>query len=365
MAEFGPKSPLVSIVLPTLDERRYIRDCLDSLLAQDYPGVEEILVVDGGSLDGTREIASVWGGLVRVVDNPCVTAAAAMNIGIEAAMNELVVRADAHTLYAHDYVSSCVASLLRTDAAIVGGPMRPVGKSPFGRAVAAVTSSPFGIGPGRFHYSDKVEDVDTVYLGAFNRQTVIDAGGYDEVNLQWAAEDQELNFRVRRARRSDRPRSGDPFAVLPTADASALVRQYHNYGMCKASTFAKHRTLPYWRPLVPGAMVAFCVTWCVPGGSPPAVVGDIADRGVHHWSSRRGRPPEQTTRCHAAPGGLGAWRSVIGHTAPASGVAADVRMLSGRPFDIDRKQRGERSDFFEAETAIGSPHAAFKPPPSS
>ena len=63
-------TPPVSIVLPTLNERAFIRDCLDSLLAQDYPEIGEILVVDGGSTDGTREIATMVGGTVRVVDNP-------------------------------------------------------------------------------------------------------------------------------------------------------------------------------------------------------------------------------------------------------------------------------------------------------
>ena len=81
-------------------------------------------------------------------------------------------------------------------------------------------------------------------------------GGYDEEGIQWAAEDQELNFRVRRA-------GGriwlDPTIrsqYFPRSTPTALWRQYRNYGVCKASTLDKHRTLPYWRPLVPAFMVA-------------------------------------------------------------------------------------------------------------
>jgi succinoglycan biosynthesis protein ExoA len=246
----------VSVVLPTLNERHYIRDCLDSLLAQDYEGLVEILVVDGGSTDGTREIVVAEGEPVRLVDNPRVTAAAAMNIGIGEAKGDIVCRADAHTLYRQDYVTRCVQVLLETDADNVGGPMRPVGTTNFGRAVAAATTSKFGVGPGRFHYLERREEVDTVYLGCWRRSTLEQLGGYDESRLQWAAEDQELNFRLRQG-------GGrivlDPeirSAYFPRDTVKGLARQYFNYGVAKASTLAKHRDLPSPRPLAPAAFVA-------------------------------------------------------------------------------------------------------------
>src|SRR5687768_306537 len=105
------ETPTVSVVLPVLNERGYIRDALDSLLAQDYAGLHEILVVDGGSTDGTVKIVERAGGIVRLLPNPRVTAAAGMNVGIAEARGDLVVRADAHSLYASDYVSSCVRAL--------------------------------------------------------------------------------------------------------------------------------------------------------------------------------------------------------------------------------------------------------------
>ena len=73
----------ITIILPTLNERSHIRDCLDSLKKQDYPNIVEILVVDGGSSDGTQEIVTADGGIIRLVHNPRMTAAAAMNIGIK------------------------------------------------------------------------------------------------------------------------------------------------------------------------------------------------------------------------------------------------------------------------------------------
>jgi succinoglycan biosynthesis protein ExoA len=255
----------VSIVLPTLNERGFIRDCLDTLVAQDYAAVIEILVVDGGSADGTREIVADFGPPVQLVHNPRVTAAAALNVGLEHAKGDIIVRADAHTLYESDYVRRCVEVLEETGVQNVGGRMQAVGTTNFGRAVAAVTSSPFGIGPGKFHYSDKIAEVDTVYLGCYRRSTLEELGGYDEDRLQWGAEDHELNFRLRRA-------GGriilDPSIrswYFPRETPRRLARQYFNYGIGKVSTLAKHRALPTWRPLAPAALVAASVGLMVSG----------------------------------------------------------------------------------------------------
>ena len=249
-------SPDVSIVLPTLNERAFIRDCLDSLERQDSVDLVEILVLDGGSTDGTREIVAASGGRVRLLDNPGVTAAAALNRGLAQSKGNIIVRADAHTLYAGDYVRRCVEVLQETGASNVGGAMRPAGTTRFGHAVAAVTTSPFGIGPGKFHYGLEQQDVDTVYLGCWRRETLLSLGGWDERNLQWGAEDHELNLRLRKA-------GGrivlDPSIrswYFPREAPRALLRQYRNYGLGKASTLAKHRTLPTWRPLAPAALVA-------------------------------------------------------------------------------------------------------------
>ena len=257
--------PTVTIILPTLNERSFIRDCLDSLLAQDYDNVLELLVVDGGSTDGTRDIVASEGEPVRLVDNPRVTAAAAMNVGLAEAKGDVVCRADAHTLYAADYVRRCVEILLSTGADNVGGPMRPVGTTSFGRAVAAVTTSAFGVGPAKFHIGGQQSEVDTVYLGCWRRETLEGVGGYDESTLQWAAEDQELNFRIRRGGGRVVMDPSIRSWYFPREAPRALGRQYFNYGVCKASTLLKHRSLPSWRPLAPAGLVAATALGLVAG----------------------------------------------------------------------------------------------------
>jgi succinoglycan biosynthesis protein ExoA len=258
-AEPIPGQPTVSVVLPALNERHYIKDCLDSLARQDYAHIMEVLVCDGGSTDGTRDIVAGYGGIVRLVDNPGVTAAAGLNIGLREIRGAVYCRGDAHALYATDYVRRCVDVLLETGASNVGGPMRAVGTTSFGRAVAAVTSSPLGVGPGLFHYGTERADVDTVYLGCWWSDELEKFRGWDETSLQWGAEDHELNLRIREA-------GGrivlDPSIrswYFPRGTPRGLARQYLNYGVGKASTLAKHRTLPSWRPLAPAGLVFFTV----------------------------------------------------------------------------------------------------------
>jgi len=248
--------PTVSIVLPALNERSFIEGCLASLLAQDYPAIVEILVVDGGSTDGTVAIATGFGAPVRVIENPRVTAAAAMNIGIDAAVGTLICRADAHAAYEDDYIRRCVEVLLETGADNVGGPVRAVGTTPFGRAVAAVYSSPLGTGPAPSHYATERTDADTVWLGCWRRETLRRLGGFDEDRLQWSAEDQELNFRIRQEGGRVVLDPSIHVTYFPRGAPRPLWDQYFNWGVAKASTLVRHGSLPTVRPLAPAALVA-------------------------------------------------------------------------------------------------------------
>ena len=319
--------PTVSIVLPALYERRFMRDCLDSLLAQDDGRIVEILVVDGGSTDGTRAIVEAAGDPVRLVDNPRVTAAAAMNIGLAEAKGDVICRADAHTLYAPDFVRRNVDVLAETGADNVGGPMVPVGTTSFGRAVAAVTSSPFGVGPGRFHYATVRSEVDTVYLGCWRRETLEALGGWDESRLQWAAEDQELNFRIRQ-------RGGrivlDPSIrswYFPREAPRALRRQYFNYGVAKASTLAKHHSLPTWRPLAPAALVAATVLAFLGGKRTRLAIPLLHSALCAAEAARIGRRPGVAP--HRALAVL-----LVCHWSYGCGFWAGIaRLVTGRRFD--------------------------------
>jgi len=241
--------PFVTIIMPVLNEAAYIKDSLTAILAQDYPSEYlEILVVDGGSSDTTREIVQ---GMLRshlhvcLHDNPRRIQAAALNIGILAAQGDIIIRVDGHTIIAADYISKCVEYLVKGKADNVGGLMHPRGSNYVGQGIALATTSPFGVGGSKFHYSKCEQYVDTVYLGAFWRKTFDQIGLYDEslaIN-----EDYELNYRLRKAGGKILLSPDIKSVYTPRASLLSLWYQYLRYGRWKVRTLQKHPDSLRWR----------------------------------------------------------------------------------------------------------------------
>ncbi|MDX1520800.1 MAG: glycosyltransferase, partial [Anaerolineae bacterium] len=115
----------VSIIIPLRNEKKYITRCLDKVLAQDYPPeLIEIICVDGLSDDGTRQMLETYAarhGRFKILDNPQRIVPTAMNLGIRASSGQIIIRVDARSFIAPDYVSKIVYHLQRTQAAGVGG----------------------------------------------------------------------------------------------------------------------------------------------------------------------------------------------------------------------------------------------------
>ena len=228
--------PTVTIAIPVLNEADAIEACLDAVANQTYEAIVEVLVVDGGSTDATRSLASAVPG-VRVLDNPRRIQAAALNIALAEAKGEVFARVDGHCLIAPDYIERCVDALQTTGAALVGGAMTPVATQPFQRGAAAAMSSRFGAGPARFHTGGASGPVDTVYLGAFATELGRDVGGYAEdmaVN-----EDAELAVRIRR-RGPVWFDNGIRSTYAPRRTPKAVARQFYRYGVFRAATVRKH-----------------------------------------------------------------------------------------------------------------------------
>jgi glycosyltransferase involved in cell wall biosynthesis len=251
------RSPSVAILLPVLNEGANIDDCLQSLADQIYEGPIEILVADGGSTDDTMDRLGRWSDLInnlRIYENPDKIQSAGLNLLAEVAHSEILIRADAHTRYARDYVSRSVAALDGTPGTAVGGPMLPEGTTDFGRAVAIAFRSPLAIGPARFHHATKPTEADTVYLGAMQKATWDSLGGMRALPSR-VAEDADFYYRLRKA-------GGrvlvDPAIVStyrPRATVSDLWRQFYRYGLGKADMLYVNGEFPSWRPLAPLALM--------------------------------------------------------------------------------------------------------------
>ena len=247
--------PSVSLLLPVYNEVDHIDETMRSLLAQDYGDIVEILVADGGSDDGTIEritgLAAEHQSIV-VFHNPDQRQWSGINRAAQRAQGVYLVRIDGHSSYATDYVSRSVAVAVAADGA-AGGPMNPVGETPFERAVAAVMNTRW-LMPARFHHAAQREEVDTVYLGTFLREAFLDIGGVRGFR-SGAAEDADFYYRWRRSGRSVFVDPAIKSSYRPRGTLGGLWRQYLGYGAGKTEMWRVNGELPSMRPLAPLALV--------------------------------------------------------------------------------------------------------------
>ena len=244
------------MVIPVRNEARAIRAAIASCLRQRYDGRLEVVVADGMSTDGTRDVVTeimAADARVRLVDNPDLVTPAALNRGIAAASGEVIVRCDAHAELPPGYVIRAVAQLAATGAANVGGVQRAVGTTIASRAIAMAMSSPVGVGDARFRYGGKPGPVDTVYLGVFRRKAIERIGLFDETLVR--NQDYELNHRLRAAGETVWFDPELQVTYAPRTSLRGLARQYFDYGVGKRRMLRRHPDALRWRQLAPPALM--------------------------------------------------------------------------------------------------------------
>lgn len=249
----------VSVVVPIRNESKYIEKCIESIFNQDYPkNLLEIIFVDGNSEDNTVDIIKKYiteGCNIRLLNNPNKFIPHALNIGIKSAVGKYIVRMDAHSQYANDYISKCIEYLEKTDAINVGGPVITAGKTVLQKVIAAAYHSDFALGGGKNHDKDYEGYADTVFLGTFKKQDIIDIGMYDERFIR--NEDDDLTFRMIERGFKIYSTPAIKSIYYPRSTYSSLFKQYFEYGMWKVAIIKKHGRPARLSHLVPMAFVAF------------------------------------------------------------------------------------------------------------
>jgi len=258
----------VAVIIPAKDAADSLPRALESVSTQTYKSIIEVIVAAAD--DATAEAAAG----ATVVRNPSGATPVGLNLAFSASTAQVIVRCDAHVALPPGYVSRAVSTLSRTGAQNVGGMQVPVGETTWERVIAAAMSSRLGAGDARYRVGGEEGPAETVYLGAFPRRALEDAGGYDEAFSR--TQDYELNHRL--------IASGgtvwfDPrlrVAYRPRGSLAGLATQYSRYGRAKARFQRKHSGSLRLRQVAPPVVTALLILslaggfwfrplWAVPG----------------------------------------------------------------------------------------------------
>jgi succinoglycan biosynthesis protein ExoA len=233
--------PPVSVVMTVVNEERHLRQSVDRLLQQDYPGELDIVIAVGPSKDRTREVAQAIEAAnshVHVVDNPTGKTPSGLNAAIARTSSDIVVRIDGHAMVPPGYVRTGVEVLRDTGADNVGGIMAAEGTTEFERGVARAMTSRFGVGGAAFHVGGEPGPALTVYLGCFRRSALERVGGYDDSMER--AQDWEMNLRIRQSGGVVWFTPDMHVTYRPRPNIKALARQYHDYGRWRREVMRRH-----------------------------------------------------------------------------------------------------------------------------
>jgi glycosyltransferase involved in cell wall biosynthesis len=295
--------PRVSVIVPCRDEEQYIAQCLDGVLAADYPADRlEVLVADGRSDDRTRYIVQGYADRdprIRLLDNPRRITPAALNVAIRAASGDVVVRMDAHAVFPPPYVRQLVEALDESGAAIVGGSIEtvPANEGPVAAAIAIAMRHPFGVGNSSFRVgTGRRRAVDHVPFFCCRRDVFDRFGFFDEELVR--NQDGEFSARV--------IRGGGRVLLVPEAQAryfaraslAKLARMFYQYGYYKVLTAVKVRRIMTARQLVPPAFLlallgsALAALWLPAGALAFAGLTGVYAAAVctAAWLAARGQP---------------------------------------------------------------------------
>ena len=254
MSEVENEKPLISVVVPCRNESQYIERTINSLLRQsNIPGKIEIIVVDGESSDGTKEILEkikLKDSRIKIISNPEKITPVAMNLGIKNALGEYVALMGAHTIYDQSYLSECLA-LFMIDPSIMctGGPIINEGVTGFGEAAALAMSNPVGVGNAKHRFPEYEGFAEGAGFPVFKKEVFDKIGLYDEGMLK--NQDDELNYRL--------TKQGFKVFLSPKAKSKYFVRttpvelfkQYFNYGYWRVAVIKKHKLPVSIRQVVP------------------------------------------------------------------------------------------------------------------
>ncbi|MGM5483435.1 MAG: glycosyltransferase family 2 protein [Nanobdellota archaeon] len=237
--------PLVSVIIPTFNEEKFIEGLLKNLLNQDIKEEFEILVVDGNSEDKTKTIVSNYmkkHNKIKLLDNPKRKTPYALNIGLEKSMGDYFMILGAHSKVPKDFLRNNYETLIKQpeDVVGVGGRLNDnlTNANKFTKSVSFVTSTIAGGGTSSFRYSNKKQFTQTVVFGLYKKYIIKEIGKFNPDFT--IGQDGEFNLRIIS---SGKKLLFDPkikSTYYPRSSPKSFLKQMYNYGVARMKMIQKH-----------------------------------------------------------------------------------------------------------------------------
>ncbi|OCA56621.1 glycosyltransferase family 2 protein [Photorhabdus namnaonensis] len=250
----------ISVICPILNEEKYIKLCIESLLKQDYPtGQLEIIFVDGCSSDGTLKVIQSYTekyDFIKLLYNPKKHVPAAMNIGIKNSSGEYIARVDAHSSYPSNYLSKLYNLSKKLDADNIGGIFntKPCNSTTIAHNIAYSLSSRFGMGNSYFRIGiNDIKKVDTVPFGFFKRTIFDKIGLFDEDLIR--NQDDEFNNRIIKHGGNIYLSPDIIIDYYPRDSIKKICSMFYQYGLFKPLVNVKLKKITSYRQLTPPIFV--------------------------------------------------------------------------------------------------------------
>jgi len=258
---------IASIIIPVLNEAKYIESCINSIVFSTK-GIEEmeLIIIDGGSKDDTLSIVKNLiksYSYIKLFHNERQTTPISLNIGIKNSSGKYIIRLDAHAEYAPGYINKCIESLENSseDIANIGGNIitKPGSSTIIGKSIAQVLSSRIGVGNSTFRVekTSTPKFVETVPFGAFKREALEEVGLFNENEPR--NEDLELNRRL--------IKSGKKILLDPNInskyysreDYKSFIKQQFDNGLIVTNKYRGKNSFHELRHFIPLIFVAYII----------------------------------------------------------------------------------------------------------
>ena len=247
-----------------MNEEAYIENVLH-FFVNSLPVEKELYIIDGGSVDQTKAIVKKWQAIsnkIFLLENTNKYVSFALNMGINQSCGDPIIRLDAHTEYSQNYVLKILEVFNKSGADIVGGPMNPIGKTLFQKAVSIATMSKFGIGGSKIHDINYNGYADHVYLGSWKRSIFNEIGYFDTRLIR--NQDDEFDYRAKSKGKKIYLSSEIRSFYFPRSNIFKLIKQYFQYGLYKPMVLKSVPTEMKMRHLIPSLFSLYSILLITP-----------------------------------------------------------------------------------------------------